>query len=149
MKTIYPIAISSLMLVVLMSGSCSKDETPPATKTEMISSSSWKFEKATASGFDISAQVDACIKDNIITFSANGSGTIAEGPDVCSPPALPAFTWSFLINETVLHLSTPLISSGSGDFNIVTLNQTNLVISQDMIIPPSPTAVTVVVTFKH
>lgn len=148
MKTIFSLAISSLMLVVLMSGNCSKDETPP-TKTEMISSSSWKFEKATASGFDVSAQVDACFKDNIITFSANGSGTIAEGAIVCTPPTLPAFTWSFEANEAILRLSTPLISTGSGDFNIVTLNQTNLVISQDMIIPPSPTPITVVITFKH
>ena len=149
MKTIYSIAISSLMLVVLMSGNCSKDETPPATKTEMISSSSWKFEKATASGFDITAQVDACIKDNIITFSTNGTGIIAEGPIVCIPPTASAFNWSFQTNETVLSLSTPLITGGSGNFNIVTLNQTNLVISQDMIIPPNPTAVTVVITFKH
>ena len=149
MKTIYSIAISSLMLVVLMSGNCSKDETPPtATKTEMISSSNWRFEKATANGFDISASVDPCIKDNIITFSANGSGTIAEGAIVCSPPTASAFTWNFQTNETVLHLSTPLITGGSSDFNIVTLNQTNLVISQDMTIPPNPTA-TVVITFKH
>jgi lipocalin-like protein len=149
MKTIYSIAISSLMLVVLMSGNCSKDDTPPATKTEMISSSNWKFEKATAGGFDITAQVDACIKDNTISFSANGTGTIAEGPIVCIPPTASTFNWSFQTNETVLSLSTPLITGGSGNFNIVTLNQTNLVISQDMIIPPNPTAVTVVITFKH
>ena len=147
MKTIFSIAICSLLSVILISG-CSKDETT-ATKTEMITSSGWKFEKATASGFDVSSQVDACVKDNIITFSANGTGTIVEGPIVCVPPTASAFTWSFQSNETVLNLSTPLISGGSGNFSIVTLNQVNLVISQDMVIPPSPTAVTVVITLKH
>ena len=137
------------MLVVLISGNCSKDDGTPATKTEMITSSSWKFDKATAGGFDISSQVDACIKDNIVTFSANGTGTIVEGPIVCAPPTASAFTWSFQTNETVLSLSTPLIAGGSGTFQIVTLNQVNLAISQDMIIPPSPNAITVVITLKH
>lgn len=148
MKTIFSLAIPNLLLVVLMSVSCSKDETP-ATKTEMITSSNWKFEKATASGIDISASVDPCIKDNIITFSANGNGTIAEGTLICAPPAPPAFTWSFQNNETILNLNTPLITGGSNNFTIVTLNQVNLVISQEMIIPPSPTPITVVITFKH
>ena len=148
MKTIFSIAICSLLLVVLMSGNCSKDETP-ATKTEMITSSSWKFEKATASGFDVSSQVDACIKDNIITFSANGTGTIVEGPIVCASPTASVFAWSFISNETVLSLSTPLIPGGSGDFTIVTLNQVNLAISQEMTLPQSPFPVTVVITLKH
>jgi len=147
-KSLFSIALSNLLFVVLISGNCNKDETP-ATKTEMITSSNWRFEKATASGFDVSSQVDACIKDNVITFSANGTGTIVEGPIICVPPTASAFTWSFQSNETVLSLSTPLITGGSGNFTIVTLNQVNLAISQDMIIPPSPTPVTVVITLKH
>src|SRR5688500_4048058 len=147
-KRLFSIVLSSLLFVVLISGNCNKDETP-ATKTEMISNQSWKFDKATAGGFDVSSQVEACIKDNIITFSANGTGTIVEGPIVCVPPTASAFTWNFQSNETVLSLSTPLIAGGSGTFNIVTLNQVNLAISQDMIIPPSPNAITVVITLKH
>src|SRR5688572_6362673 len=149
MKRLFSFAIYSLALAILLAGNCNKDETPPPTKSEMITSSSWKFEKATASGFDISAQVPACFKDNVISFSSNGSGTVSEGTLACTPQAPPTFTWSFQSNETVLNLSTPLISGGSGNFNLVTLNQTNLVISQDMIIPPSSTPVTVVITFKH
>lgn len=150
MKRLFSFAIYTMALVSFISGSCSKDDdAPQQTKTEMITSSSWKFEKATASGFDISAQVPACFKDNEITFSTNGSGTVTEGTLACSPPAPPTFTWSFQNNETTLNLSTPLISGGSGNFTIVTLNQTNLVISQDMIIPPATMPVTVVITFKH
>src|SRR5436190_11949529 len=52
--------------------SCSKSDNPPAakTKTELITLSPWKFDKATASGAgDISTNpLLACYTDNIITF---------------------------------------------------------------------------------
>ena len=144
-KIIFPIlAFSSVILF-----SCDKDNDPPApSKTEHITSSSWKFDKATAGGFDVSSQVPACYKDNVVTFQANGNGTIAEGAVICAPPTPPTFTWSFQTNETVLALSTPLFAGGTGNFNIVTLNQTNLVVAQDMNIPPVGNT-NVVVTFKH
>ena len=137
-----------LLCTLFFITSCDKDGTTVATKTELITSSSWKFDKATASGFDISGQIDACLKDNIITFQANGNGTIAEGAISCSPPAPPTFTWTFNSAETELNVSTPLFPGGTGTFVIVTLNQTNLVLSQTMNIPPVGNT-TVVITFKH
>jgi hypothetical protein len=128
--------------------SCKKDSDPEPTRTDHITASSWKFEKATSGGIDVSSQVPACFKDNIIVFQAGGNGTMAEGADICAPPAPPTFTWSFQNNEAVLRFSSALLPGGSGDFNIVTLNATNLVISQDMNFPPFGN-VNVVITFKH
>lgn len=130
--------------------SCNKKDnntTPAKTKTELITSSSWKFESATASGTDVSnASQLACFKDNTITFSTATTGSINEGTVICSPTTAGPFTWNFTTNETVLVFSTPLISGGSSTFNITTLNATNLVLSQNVNFPP---LTLVTITFKH
>lgn len=127
-----------------------KDPAPQKTKTELITSGSWKFEKATASGIgDISAHPSlACYIDNTMTFSSNLTGTISEGANVCTSPAPATFTWAFQSNETILHLNFTLFAGGSPDFTIVSLTETNLVLSQTMTIAPYP-ATTIEVTFKH
>lgn len=145
-KALYGSLIASIFLLAI---ACKKDnDNPPGpSKTDHLTSSSWRFDKATASGFDVSSQVDPCYKDNIVTFSSNLTGTINESTIVCNPPAPPTFTWSFNSDETILILSSALFQGGSGNFNIVTLNETNLVVSQQMTI--NGTTTTVVITFKH
>ena len=59
------------------------------------------------------------------------------------------FTWAFQNNETELMMSAGLFPAGSGLFNIVTLNETTLVVSQNVFFPPSPTAILVVATYIH
>lgn len=138
-------------LQILNTG-CSKDDDPPPsnkTKTELITTGTWKFEKGTANGIgDISAFIDACYKDNIITFAANKTGNVNEGALACSPSNAGNFNWELQTNETVLHISTTLFTGGSNDFTLVALNETNLIVSQLMTIAPYP-ATTVEVTFKH
>lgn len=121
------------------------------SKTELITQSSWKFDKATAAGFgDVSSYIDACYKDNLITFATNLTGTVNESTVVCSPSSAGNFTWSFQSNESILSISATLFPGGSGNFTLETLNETNLVISQDMTLPP-PVSITANVTFtlKH
>src|SRR2546423_4943401 len=118
---------------------CKKKKEHIKTKTELLTQTSWKFDKATASGVDISTQIPACMKDNVTTFVSNGTGTINESTNVCSPTTAGNFTWSFQNNETTLNLSVPLFPGGSGNFTVVTLNETNFVLSQDMVIPPLTT----------
>ncbi len=149
MRKSYPVLFYNLFLIAIVLISCSKEASVSLTTTDKITLSTWKFDKATANGTDISSQIPACFKDNTITFTANGSGTINEGASVCTPPAPASFTWSFQNNGAQLSLSTALIAGGSGLFNQVTLNEVNLVISQDMIIPPATTSITGVITFKH
>ena len=146
MKPIVILAIS-----VLVFSACKKDSDndKPKTNTDLLTQASWKFSSASASGFgDVSSQVPDCYKDNIYTFVADGTGSTDESTNVCSPSTAGAFTWSFMNNETTLHVSTPLFTGGSSDFTIMTLNETNLIVSQTMTIAPlPPTAVEV--TFVH
>ncbi len=137
-----------LLLISFFFGSCQKTPAVVITNTDRISASSWKFDHATSGGVDVSSQVPACLKDNIYVFNSNGSGSVDESLNVCSPTTAGAMTWSFQTNETILHISAPLFPGGANDFTLVTLNSTNLVVSQVMTIPPNPPT-TVEITFKH
>lgn len=158
-KHLLSFAILTAAFSITLSG-CSKDDdddTPPQTKTELLISSNWKFEKAEAAlAGDVSSEIEACVKDNLLTFSASsgtatsGSGVIDEGPTKCdnSNPQTRNFTWEIINNGATLRSSTVLFAGGSTDFTIVTLNSTNLVLSQQMTFDPFP-ATTVTVTLKH
>ena len=138
--------ISIITLIAVLISGCHKAVVK--TKAQLVTQSSWKFSKATANGTDVTANVTACLKDNIYLFVVNGTGTIDESTSVCSPSTAGTFTWSFQTNETILHLSAALFPGGSNDFTLVTLNETTLIVSQVMTIPPYP-ATTVEVTFIH
>lgn len=129
---------------------CQKDEDPPAkTKTELLSQSTWKFSAAAVGGSDVSAFLQTCQKDNILTFASAGTGTLDEGATKCNAgdPQTSPFTWSFMTSETVLHVSTVLFTGGSSDFTLVALSETQLIISQNVTI--SGTSQNAVVTFIH
>lgn len=146
------IVICCALSVLFFHAGCSKDGDGDTgkTKMELLTQSSWKFQSAKSSLLgDVSANpMIACYTDNVITFSTNMSGTVSEGANVCSPASPSTFNWSFQSGETILRLSFTLFSGGSPDFNIVTLNETNLVLSQEVTIAPFP-AQTLEVTFKH
>jgi len=141
--------IPSVFLVALIAGNCDKNDNPPPSNTDYITKSSWKFSNAKAGGIDVSSQIPSCFKDNTILFVANGSGTISESSDVCAPPSAASFTWFFQNNGTQVNLSTTLITGGSGVFDINLMNEVNMVLSQNVTIPPSTTPVNVQITFVH
>jgi hypothetical protein len=138
-----------LMLVCLSFFACKKSSTNVKTNTELITQSSWKFDNAMVSGADVSPFLQGCQKDNVLVFVSAGTGTLDEGATKCnsSDPQTDPFTWNFASNETVLHVSAVLFTGGSSDFNIVTLNDTQLVLSQNITV--SGTSQNAVVTFKH
>ena len=138
-----------LCFTALFFTNCDKSDNPPPSNTDYLTKSSWKFSNAKAGGIDVTAQVPACFKDNTILFVANGTGTISEGTNICSPASPATFTWVFQNNGTELNLSTPLVSGGSGVFTIIPpLNDVSLVVSQNITIPPAPST-NVVLTFIH
>lgn len=137
-----------LCLTSLVFTNCNKNDNPPPSNTDYITKSSWKFSSAKASGIDVTAQVPACFKDNSMLFIANGSGTISEGANVCSPASPANFTWVFQNNGTQINLNTPIISGGSTVFTIVLLNDVTLTVSQTMTIAPNPPT-NVELTFVH
>jgi len=137
---------------LILNSSCSKDDdTPPAgkTKTELISQSAWKFSDAKVGGVSVAAFLQACQKDNILTFLAAGTGTADEGATKCAPGDLQAtpFTWSFQTSETVLSVSTPFFTGGSSTFTIESLTETELVVSQNISVSGTPQ--NAVITFVH
>jgi hypothetical protein len=137
-----------LSLLVALFSSCSKSSSG-SSGTTLITKGSWKFSAATVAGADASSQIPACYKDNIITFVADGTATINEGATVCSPSTAGTYTWSFQNNETKLNMSGNLIPGGNGNFNIVALNETTLSLSQETTLIPSPTPLTITITFVH
>ncbi len=149
---------SFLILIAFIHINCSKEEnTAPAakTKTELLTKATWKFEKAEAAIFgDVSGNIEACNKDNTITFTSTannkGTGIADEGGTKCNAatPQSATFNWTLENNETQLNSDKPLFPGGSGVFTIVSLTETNLVVSQQMTIPPAPTT-TVTITLKH
>jgi len=141
--------IAALLFLVACFGACKKSSPQVKTKIELLAQSTWKLSTAVAAGFgDITSQVPACYKDNIYTFVSDGSGTINESTNVCSPTTAGPFTWSLLNNETTLHLSATIFTGGSSDFTLTSLTETNLVISQVVTIAPLP-ATNVTFTFIH
>jgi hypothetical protein len=145
----FQIAFGIFLLIVVGFAACKKSSSAAKTNTELITQSSWKFDKATVGGFDASQFLQTCQTDNIITFSTGGTGTVDEGPTKCNAgdPQTDAFNWNFVNNDS-LHISTVLFAGGGTDFKIVTLSDTQLVGSQDITIAPGNVQ-TVVATFIH
>lgn len=152
----------ALIASVMVLSSCQKEgsagSNSPKTKTELITSAAWKYKEAKIDtnndGIgDVAVPagvIESCQTDNTITFST-GSGTVNEGATKCDatdPQTIP-FTWSFTNNETMINFSSAVLSGFGGDFKLVSLTETELIISQAVTIPPSPIAITIVATFQH
>ena len=134
----------------ITAGTGCKKDADPKTKTQLLTQASWKFSTASASGTDITNNAAiACIKDDVITFTSSNTGTITEGTIVCSPTTAGSFTWSFQTSETQLQMSSGIYPSGSGLFTITALTETSLTITQDVVIPPSSSAIPVSATYIH
>jgi hypothetical protein len=138
-----------LMLVCFSFFACKKSSTSVKTNTELITQSSWQFDNAKVGGSDVSSLLQGCQKDNTLVFTSAGTGTLDEGATKCNSndPQTDPFNWNFASNETMLHVSAVLFTGGSSDFNIVTLNDTQLVLSQNVDI--AGTSQNAVVSFKH
>ena len=103
---------------------------PPKTKTQLIMQGSWSFDKIFQGSIDVTGPTPACYKDNVVTFTTTTSGTVSEGANVCPSPAPATFTWSWNSGETVLQLNAAFFPGGSTNFNLVSLTETALVVSQ-------------------
>lgn len=140
--------VSCLAIWVLLFTNCQKDDTPPPaskTNTQRMTQAPWKFSSATVSGVNVSSSLQTCQKDNILTFLTGVTGSMDEGATKCnaSDPQTSPFNWNFANNETKVHISTVLFTGGITDFNLVSISDTQLVLSQVI------NAQTVVVTFVH
>jgi hypothetical protein len=135
----------------LLFSSCSKKDSTsvPKTKTQLLAQSTWKFKSATVGGIDYSASLQACQKDNILTFTTVGTGTVDEGLTKCNAadPQTSSLTWNFASGETILHVSATLFTGTGNDFTLISLTETELVVSIGYT-NGGPT-ILVVITFQH
>lgn len=156
-KHLLPFTVLGMLFFTLLPA-CSKDDddAPEATKTELLVKSTWKLDKIEVGIVgDITSSFEDCDTDNQLNFTAastsatSGDGTIDEGPTKCNDgnPQSTPFTWELINDGTVLRTSVDLIDIASGDFNIVSLNSTNLVLSQQIVYLQFP--VTLQITLKH
>lgn len=142
------IPVTAIMIVFT---ACSKDgDDTPQTKTQLLIRGSWKFKSATANGSDVSGLIQPCEKDNILSFSANLSGNVAEGATKCDPadPDNNPFTWAFASAETEITVSSALFTNGGTTFTLVSLTAAELVV-QIPYNPPVGASVLMTVTFIH
>lgn len=148
MKPISTRPLLLLLLCLFVVAACKKSSTAK-TNTELLAQTTWKFSAATVNGSDVSSFLQTCQKDNILTFQSNGNGDVDEGATKCNSndPQSNSFTWNFLSNETMLHVSAILFTGGSSDFSLITLTETQLVVSQDIDVNGSTQ--NAVVTFTH
>ncbi len=139
---------------------CDKDDDDDEkTKTELVSQGSWKYESAmvdsdnngTGDSPVPASFIAACQTDNVITISANGTGTIDEGATKCNvgDPQTSPFTWVWGNNETTVTFNTAIFAGASGEFKVLSVTETNLVMSKQVTVPSIPFPVTVIATFKH
>lgn len=131
------------VLITILVG-CDKESDAPVAKTEaqlIGSGKAWKFSKATSGGVDVSALVDACLKDNLITMndaSPTKTGNLNEGALKCnaSDPQQVDFTWTFDGGTKLLTISSaggvPILPGGSNVFTLVSVSETQMVLAQNI-----------------
>ena len=142
------IFLATVFVIACKKESDSNNNNAGKTKTELITSSTWKFDNAKLGVVDVSGFFDDCEKDNTVTFVSNGTGSIDEGATKCDPadPQNVPFDWTFQNNETSIHTTTPLFP-GTGDFTISTLSETQLAVARDAVI--AGITQSFVITMKH
>jgi hypothetical protein len=138
--------------------SCSKSNSSTTkTKAQLLTQSVWKYDTA---GIDANndgvidaalppGYVQACSKDNLLTFNSDSTGLVDEGPTKCdtSSPQSTAFTWSFNTTQTSITSTSTLFAGVGGDFTINVLNETQLHLGKSVTV--SGITVNLAIYLKH
>lgn len=134
----YFIALLLVGGIASSSISCKKDDddnnnTPAKTKTEILTSHAWKVNSWTIDPpydngdgtftSDRLADMEACDKDNFITFQADGKLLYDEGTQKCDPddPQTDPGTWALLDNETKMSIDGLTLNVKSFEENKIEL----------------------------
>lgn len=137
--------------------SCKNNAPDEPTKTEMLTSSDWKYDNGgigDANGnisinFSTLTVIPACAFDNSLRFNSGGQGIAYENANICSgAPATSNFTWSFSNTETALNVSGNAVAGLSGNFRIKELTSTRLTLLKDTTVTGFG-AVTAIFELKH
>ena len=143
------ILFAALCFSTILFSSCDKTDDALPTNSDYVTKSSWKFDKAMSGGSDVSGFLNACYKDNVMTFQANGSGSLDEGATKCNAgdPQTTNFTWNFSNDGSTLNVTGGIFAGQSGSFMVVILNDTQMILQGSISSPTGP--VTGQIYFKH
>lgn len=109
MKKLLTLAVAAFSLSLV---SCKKDDDP--TKKEMLTGKNWKVTAWTIDpalpviGSNFYNQLEACTKDDLTSFSADGKATFDEGATKCnvSDPQTTTGTWALSTDEKTLSVTS-------------------------------------------
>jgi hypothetical protein len=134
--------ILSVAILATCLSACKKKSNDPAPKTtsQYLTAHSWKTTGATADkpvnydgnsstppSSDVWSQEQACEKDNIVTFKADGTGTFVDAGITCSTNnTVTNFTWSLNSNNEIVINYSYGISTYTDTFTITNISDTNL-----------------------
>lgn len=105
------VLVFSALLIAL--NACKKDDAKPASKTDLLTSGTWKMTAASTDQdgdgtfeTDEYAGLGTCFTDNIWTFNSNGSVAVDEGATKCDPSDSQVTTgqWQLINNQSTLVL---------------------------------------------
>ena len=125
----------SLLAVTVLVGCTKEEEEEPVKKsnTELLVVHDWKYTNMVAAPpydtLDIWILQDDCIKDNVVTFFADGNGVVDEGGKKCEPtdPQTNNFSWKWLNNETEIEIiddvDTTMLTNVSITTSVLTARQ--------------------------
>lgn len=147
-----------VLLCCISSIACSKSSTKKS-KTELISSSTWKYSQAGLDNngdgtIDVAAPsslVEACVIDNTVTFKSDKSGIVDEGATKCATtdPQTTPFTWALSADESTITFSGAIIAGISGDAKIIEVSDSRFVLSKPLTVSGFPLPVPIVVILVH
>ncbi|MBO9199123.1 MULTISPECIES: hypothetical protein [Niastella] len=157
--------VFALLSIGIILYACNKDDDKKSddtnAKMQLITTATWKYDTV---GLDtdkdgkidqpipaIVGGVQACDKDNTITFKSDSTGVLSNGTIKCNStdPATVAFRWWFKDNGATLYSPDPLFgSSFSGNFKVGELSNTRLRILKDTSFAPYGNF-TLVLDLKH
>src|SRR5687767_9382253 len=113
----------ALFVIGVTAFGCQKDkgddDDSGKTKTELITSGTWKFDAAFVGSTSTPLPdnyLEDCVTDNLLTLKADGTGTLDEGATRCDPsdPQSSNVTWQFKDNESVLSSPNEIVPGVSG-----------------------------------
>lgn len=134
-KILLTTVVASLLFI-----SCKKDddkkEEASTSRTEMLAgtnSKSWSIDKFTINGEDVThTWIEACDKDNVTSFFANGNLTFDEGATKCDSNSAQTEegTWRFVNNETSIVMTSEDLTD-TANIGTLTNNTLSIVLMYD------------------
>ncbi len=157
MKQLFFLCLFCFGLFFIINSCSKKSSSPSQTKTQLISSSAWKYDTA---GLDLNGDgsidealpantIPSCVTDNTLTFNSDSTGIENEGAIKCdtTAPQTTSFTWSFNTAQTIINFPDSLFGTFGGAVNITSLTTTQLHLEKT--ITQSGLSFNVAVYFKH